>query len=96
MPGDQWNGLAVRIRQSRSLGKPIIVGEVGITASRNTPGCSTQEERRALMYRKARAQFGAGVSAFLPWDWVPAAQSNCTFDIGPNDPLISALAGFVT
>ena len=94
MPGDQWNGLAVRIQQSRALGKPIIVGEVGITASLNTPGCPTQEQRRVLMYRKARAQFAAGVSAFLPWDWVPAAQPTCTLDIGPNDPLLSALGGF--
>ena len=33
MPGDQWNGLQVRLDQCNALHKPLIVGEVGIRPS---------------------------------------------------------------
>jgi hypothetical protein len=46
------------------------------------------------MDEKMTAQFAAGVSGFLAWDWVPSnpgGGNTCSYDIGPGDPLISKL-----
>jgi hypothetical protein len=59
-------GLTLRLQQAKQLNKPIIVGEVGFLSS-----CS-------IMSVKQPAQFAAGVSGFLPWNWEPAA-STCGF-----------------
>jgi mannan endo-1,4-beta-mannosidase len=82
MPGDQWNGLRVRIGQTIALEKPIIVGEAGIQAQANTVGCSSQAQRRTDFINKLNAQYAAGISGFMPWDWVPVANPGCTYDIG--------------
>lgn len=50
IPGDQWNGLAVRIAQTVSLGKPIIIGEEGINAG--TACLSDSRPRRRPLRRR--------------------------------------------
>lgn len=93
MPGDQWNGLQVRLQQLASIGKPLIVGEVGIKANSGAPGCLSFQQRADAMRAKMSAQFSAGVAAFLPWDWMPSAGSGCVYEtIAPGDPIMSLLA----
>ncbi len=87
MGGDQWNGLAARFAQAASLNKPIIGGEVGISAG-NVPGCSSLEDRDSAIRSKVSAQFAAGSSALLVWDWVPTTNNPCNFDLGPGDPIL--------
>ena len=48
--GDQWNGVAVRFAQAAALNKPIITGEVGITAGDGQSGCMSLQQR-AMIYR---------------------------------------------
>ena len=85
MPGDQWNGLAVRLEQTARLAKPLIVGEVGMVAG-TAPDCSMSTSRRAdLLAAKLDAQMRAGVRAFLPWAWT-ADPPACTYDIRGDDP----------
>jgi mannan endo-1,4-beta-mannosidase len=92
--GDQWNGLAVRFTQAAALDKPIITGEAGILAG-NGPSCETLTQRDATMTAKMSAQFAAGSSAFLIWNWVLDPLGPCSYNTGPGDPLVNALPGAV-
>jgi mannan endo-1,4-beta-mannosidase len=92
MGGDQWNGLVVRFSQAASLRKPIITGEVGILAG-DSPSCDSFAQRDADMTAKAKAQFAAGSSAFLVWNWVLDPLGPCNYNTGPADSLIASLGG---
>jgi hypothetical protein len=85
--GDQWNGLAVRLAQASALKKPIIAGEVGMLAG-STPGCLSLPDRGGTFQAKEHAQFQAGSSGMLEWDWVPSVTGSCSYDVGPSDPLL--------
>ncbi len=87
--GDQWNGLAVRLVQSRTIGKPIIAGEMGIPAGA-APGCMSDAARNATLIAKDQAQLQAGSSGMLVWDWVPSATGSCSTDVAPTDPILQA------
>ena len=90
IPGDQWNGLAVRLEQTARLAKPLIVGEVGMVAG-TAPDCPMSTSRRAdLLAAKLDAQMSAGVRAFLPWAWT-ADPPACTYDIRADDPAMAWL-----
>lgn len=90
MPGDQWNGLELHIRQAAALNKPLIVGESGMLAA-NSAGCTSDTERAASLTAKIRGQLAAGVAAVLPWDWVPSLAGGCSYDVGPGDPLVASV-----
>lgn len=89
--GDQWNGMAVRFDQAAAIDKPIITGEVGILAG-NAAGCDTFAQRVAEMAAKIKAQFAAGSSAFLVWNWVVDPLGPCSLNTGTGDPLMGLLA----
>jgi hypothetical protein len=72
IPGDQWNGLQVRIDQCTALNKPIFTGEAGMTPN-DVGGVN---ERAMAFARKMQAQFGAGVKGFLAWAWSPPSGSS--------------------
>lgn len=83
IPGDQWNGLQVRLNQMARLGKPLFVGEVGIKARDGVSGCLSTAGRRDRFKAKMDAQFAAGVVGFMPWVWVkPNSRTSCTDDFG--------------
>jgi mannan endo-1,4-beta-mannosidase len=90
--GDQWNGLDKRFAQAKALDKPIITGEVGIVAG-GGPSCVTLAQRSQDLSAKLQAQFAAGSSAFLVWNWVLDPLGPCNYNTGPGDPLMSLLAG---
>jgi len=91
MPGDAWNGLALRLGEAAALHKPIIEGEVGLLAG---PGrsCASWVKRATQFETKAAAQLRAGVSGLLVWNWTPSAPASCSFDTYPGDPLMADLA----
>lgn len=92
MGGDQWNGMAVRFAQARVLGKPIISGEGGILAGIGQPGCVSLQQRAVDLAAKIAAQFAAGESAYLVWNWVLDPIGPCNFNTGPGDTsLLGAL-----
>jgi mannan endo-1,4-beta-mannosidase len=88
--GDHWNGMALRFAQASALQKPIITGEAGIVAGPG-PSCESLGERATQMASKMKAQFAAGTSAFLVWDWGPASPTTCDYSTGPGDPLMASL-----
>ena len=91
LPGDQWNGEALRVRQMDALGKPLIVGELGIRAA-NEGGCASLGTRGEEIRAKVDGAFAVGIRGVLVWNWVPHVAPGCTFDFSWNDPLASALA----
>lgn len=83
MPGDQWNGLQVRLDQMARINKPLFIGEVGIKSRDGVSGCLSTSDRKAKYRAKMDAQFQAGIAGFLPWVWVkPNTRTSCTDDYG--------------
>lgn len=89
LPGDQFNGLGVRLRQAAELGKPLLVAEIGEEAG----SCGSLADRRAHLDAKFVAQRAAGTAGALIWAFVPDPRPDqCTFDVGTDDPLWSLAA----
>jgi hypothetical protein len=94
VPGDQWNGLQVRLDQSAAVGKPLVVGEVGIRASDRTSGCPSLARRTRQLHRKLDGQFGAGIKGLLTWNTVTEPYPGCTFDINRDDPAFALIRDY--
>jgi mannan endo-1,4-beta-mannosidase len=90
--GDQYNGIGARITQAKAVGKPIVAGEMGITAGN---GCAVDLAQREADFRaKISAQFALGTALFLLWDWYPGQTMSCAFEnITTGDPALSLLHG---
>lgn len=89
LPGSPANGLARRLAQAKELGKPLLVGEIG----ENAGSCEPLTERRDRMDRRIRGQRAAGAAGALIWAFVPDPRlDQCTYDVGPTDPLWSLVA----
>jgi mannan endo-1,4-beta-mannosidase len=98
LPGDQWNGVAVRINQCHSLHKPIFAGEVGLQASIAADGSSGGQvtstslaQRAAFVSEKLHAQFGAGVAGLLIWQYATGPRTD-GFEVQPGDPTEGVVA----
>jgi mannan endo-1,4-beta-mannosidase len=92
LPGDQWHGVAVRVDQCRSLNKPIFAGEVGLQASITAGGGSggavtaaSLAQRAIFFQQKFQAQFHAGVSGLLIWQYATGPRTD-GFEVQPGDP----------
>lgn len=94
MPGDQWNGLAVRISQCNALGKPIFVGEMG---RRPQDAGGTIQARASIFAAKFAAQFSAGIDGILVWGWRNGDQGGSAandYDVGPGDPTLAVVKSY--
>ncbi len=89
MPGDQWNGLQVRVDQCNALDKPLFIGETGIRQE----DLPTLQSRANAFRAKFGAQFLAGVDGELVWAWNKDGSAG-SYDIGPGDPVLSLLDEF--
>ncbi|GAB0105779.1 hypothetical protein JMUB6875_47610 [Nocardia sp. JMUB6875] len=89
LPGGPNNGLARRLQQAREIGKPLLVGEIGEYAG----SCESLDDRRDLMDRRITGQRAAGTAGALIWAYVPDPRPDqCTYDVGPDDPLWQVVA----
>ncbi|EME16445.1 hypothetical protein [Rhodococcus triatomae] len=92
LPGDQWNGLARRIDQVQEIGKPLLVAEIGQAAGE----CLSYAQRAADIGTKIAGQRAAGTAGALLWAFVPDPRHDeCTYDIGPGDPLYDLLDAYL-
>ncbi|MEA2231829.1 MAG: mannan endo,4-beta-mannosidase [Solirubrobacteraceae bacterium] len=102
MPGDPYNGLAVRVSQCNAIGKPMLIGESGIVADVDSGGGSsgsitaTTLKRRADFFAaKLNAAFDSGIDGYLLWEKSADASGSVynldhgRYGIGPSDPLNS-------
>ncbi|MFC9553334.1 beta-mannosidase [Rhodococcus sp. NPDC056960] len=89
LPGDVYNGLALHIEQAQHLRKPILVAEIGQYAG---AGCVSVLERARTVAAKLDGQRAAGTAGALLWAFVPDPRpGECTYDIGPDDPVRGVL-----
>ena len=90
IPGDQFNGLQVRLNQCRALGKPLFVGETGIASSgRGAVDSPTESSRLPDEVRCVSSR--AGIVGELVWAWNKDGSAG-SYDIGPADPALAVLA----
>lgn len=76
--------LPTRLSQSRQLGKPLVVTELGMKAG----SCRTLQERYDTLREQTLTERRSGVAAILFWAFVPDPRpTECTYDIGFDDPL---------
>lgn len=82
-PGPQGSDLRTRAEQSRRLGKPLVVNEIGIKAG----SCLSVDTRARQFDAAISRRRDAGAAGALLWSFVPDPRtSGCTYDIGPHDP----------
>lgn len=83
-PAAPADSVPARAAQSAALNKPLLVGEVGQKA-----GSCLPPAERAIALRAAIAGYRvAGAAGALGWSFVPDPRPDeCTYDIGPGDPL---------
>lgn len=72
---------------ARTLGKPLVVGEVGIEATDDP----SRTRRAQLIDAKARAAFSAGASGYLIWHLDTAVTDELDVLVEPRDPLFATL-----
>ncbi|MEA2566052.1 MAG: mannan endo,4-beta-mannosidase, partial [Actinomycetota bacterium] len=97
VPGDRWNGLQVRLNELSAIGKPLVVGEVGMKAQQNLAGCMDPTEWSAHIRAKMAVQFSAGVSGYLLWEWMTSNGGGCVYeDITAADPLLGLMRNYQT
>lgn len=83
------SNLSSRIDQARSLGKPLVVNEIGVQAG----SCRTLDERAALVRERIDWVRAAGAAGALVWAFVPDPRvDDCTYDVGYDDPLYAVIA----
>jgi hypothetical protein len=70
--------LAVRFAQAKAHDKPI-TGEAGILAGNGQSGCESLQQRGSDMSANTAAQFAAGDSAFLVWNWLLDPLGPCSY-----------------
>jgi len=90
VPGDQWNGLATRARAMEDLGKPLVVGEMGVVPDQ----VGGFQQRASLIASKLYADHQMGIQGVLLWAWRPASaggSNSAGYDIGPGDPVLDQL-----
>jgi aryl-phospho-beta-D-glucosidase BglC (GH1 family) len=84
--------LSAAILAAQVAHKAIIAGEVGMLAGDHA-GCVTLTQRAAMLKAKQAAQLGAGLSAFLVWNWVPDTRptvSPCSYDLNAGDRYLTS------
>jgi mannan endo-1,4-beta-mannosidase len=79
--------LQADITACNQLGKPLFVGEAGITSA------STVQDRATLYDNKLAAQFPAGIQGYLAWAWTMSSAPK-DYGITTGDPLVAILAKY--
>ncbi|MFN8523519.1 MAG: cellulase family glycosylhydrolase [Chloroflexota bacterium] len=85
------NTLAAAIAKAAELGKPIVVGESGMTVCASDAGSQveTLQSRASKMGAKMTAFFAQGGSGYLIWAWEPVL--SCSYRFTSGDPLNTVL-----
>ncbi|MFN3002183.1 beta-mannosidase [Mycolicibacterium wolinskyi] len=92
LPGDVYDGLQRRVEQARAVNKPLLVAEIGMEAG----SCWTPAQRRQVLGDAITRMRAKGAAGAMFWAFVPDPRlTECTLDIGPDDPLF-AMVGTAT
>jgi hypothetical protein len=94
--------LAGAASEANAIGKPLIVGEVGIYASTNGDpskslygGKCVSFATRAKTFRsKLDATFRTSVDGVNVWNWMPQNKQSCRIETYPGDPLVTMIRSY--
>ncbi|MEZ5212894.1 beta-mannosidase [Gordonia sp. (in: high G+C Gram-positive bacteria)] len=76
--------VSARISQARALGKPVVITEIGEYGG----SCLPLPDRAARVRAAIDLVRAEGAAGALAWSFVPDPRpTECTYDIGPGDPL---------
>jgi mannan endo-1,4-beta-mannosidase len=79
------------LHEANAANKVFVMDEGGINAG---PGCETTTQRKDQFKAKMDAQFSAGSSGFMMWNWEPTASGTCAMTIAPDDPVMSMIRSY--
>lgn len=94
VPDGDGHPLATRLRECAVLGKPLVVGELGIQPAELGAGAGTAD-RAATIAAKLVGERAAGVAGTVLWDWADPTLKGAALDgyeIGPGDPVLPVIA----
>lgn len=83
-PASLAESVPARMITARALNKPLVVAEIGLKGG----SCLPLDQRAAAIRTAIAGQRALGTAGALVWSYVPDPRpAQCTFDIGPGDPL---------
>lgn len=80
--------------QCRAAGKVFVLGESGMKAADNVPGCPALAQRRDVYRKVLDDYFGGGTSGVMVWQWSETGNGQCGFDVLSSDPLSTLLRNY--
>jgi endo-1,4-beta-mannosidase len=91
------------LTQADALGKPLILGEVGIFASTNGDPAQSQNRHPCLSFAdrvttfraKLDATFRTRIDGVNVWNWMPLNKETCRLETYPGDPLVAMIRTYV-
>jgi hypothetical protein len=91
------------VTQADALGKPLILGEVGIFASlhgdrtkvMNGNRCISFAARVTMFRAKLDATFRTTIDGVNVWNWMPRNKHECRIETYPGDPLVATIRTYV-
>jgi mannan endo-1,4-beta-mannosidase len=94
--------LASSVADASAIGKPLILGEVGILASSSGShsytylghSCVSFSQRTTDFSAKLRATFATGVDGVNVWNWMPHNSGTCRMETYPGDSLMTLIHNF--
>jgi hypothetical protein len=91
---ERLHGLAANLYKAQMLGKPLLVGEAGMTTCYSVDGSQveTSTSRAQKFKGKLSAFFVAGGAGYLIWAWEPS--NSCTYAFTSGDPPNAVLKRF--
>jgi hypothetical protein len=83
-----------RLTLASELGKPLVIGEVGMDAG-TAPGCASKAERAQEMTAKLSADVSVGLAGFMLWAYggAPSQLPGCDYYLMDDDPTMTLLRG---
>lgn len=81
-PSDGWNRLKERLEDAAALGKPLFVGESGISLTDYSA-----DQRAGIFDAKMEAAFNNGVTGYLVWIYRDARSTNDPYSFNFQDPV---------
>jgi endo-1,4-beta-mannosidase len=94
--------LAGAVAEADAIGKPVILGEVGIFASatgdptqfQNGHPCLSFAARDLMFKAKLDATFLTSIDGVDVWNWMPHDKQSCRLETYPDDPLMSMIRNY--
>lgn len=80
------------VQRANEIGKPVLFGELGMSARADLPGCRDPAERATLLEQKMAVATSLGADGFLLWAYGNGSRI-CNTDMDDADPALRLVFG---